>query len=92
MAKTNFLKGEFLQALKDKGIAATLKEAEAQYAAVFEIIQEAVVAGKQVQLPNLGIIEEVVLPAGTATVPGTDRKVEVPARKKIKLRSKPKAE
>ena len=90
MAKENFLKSEFLNAIKEAGTAATLKEAEAQYEAVFNIVKSAADAGKQIQLPfSLGIIEKTVLPAGTAKVPGTDQEVAVPARSKYKLRSKP---
>lgn len=52
---------------------------------IFDTIKEQVILGNDVALPSIGTIVTVDRAARTATVPGTDRKVEVPAKKAVKV-------
>jgi DNA-binding protein HU-beta len=80
-------KAEIIKKFAEKhGI--TMKEANAQWDAVTSFLVEEVVAGNNVLIRGLGTIGMVEQPATECRVPGTDRIVAVPARKKVKLRGK----
>lgn len=80
-------KAEIIKKFAEKhGI--TMKEANAQWDAVTSFLVEEVVSGNNVLIRGLGTIGMVEQPATECRVPGTDRIVAVPARKKVKLRGK----
>ncbi|MEF3190956.1 MAG: HU family DNA-binding protein [Campylobacterales bacterium] len=78
-------KADFVAAVAAK---AGLSKADSQRAisAALDVITEALKKGESVSFIGFGTFETVDRPAREARVPGTDKKVKVPATKVVKFR------
>ena len=78
-------KAEFIQAVSEK---ADLSKKDTQKAidAALETISEALVGGKSVSFIGFGTFSTAEQAARKARVPGTDKVVDVPARRAVKFK------
>lgn len=67
----------------------TIKEAELVYDLVFGYVKETIDNDGKVRIPGVGVLFVDDIEAKEYPIPGTDKKVQKPARKRVKLSAKP---
>lgn len=87
MAKTNvYTKGQLIQDLALHNDITSKAAADRIVNDIFDLIKEKAVAGNTVQLAGFANLTIKQRSAREATVPGTDKKVQVPAKRVVSIK------